>query len=529
MVHLVASAPRAVGRLGIVVVALLLTACARGPEAPQVKEAMQQQLDAALGGPVLKIGSFRTAGGLPLKEPDGRLVYFNAELHLARDYDFTRWDAHSVASLGALLGAGPKGLFGLRAEGNRTGDKLGVYGSAAFAWADGRWVLTPTAPPAPRADAPIPAAAKVSTVQPHPREAAPPSPVQNAIERLGTLTRAPLPGTISAAERESILVSELENAYQSARRRLERRAGLLMLAGGPRGGAYEETMNALAARATRAGVAFEATSTEGSGDNIRHLLDRSAQFAIVQNDIARAAHAGRGRFVGAPQHELRAVASLFPEVVHLVAATKSGVEGIADLRGKRVGLGPEGSGTRANALALLAANGSEQSALAALDAQMLPDAVAALATGRIDALFVTIHAPATALQSVFAQGAATLVPMGPSPQVLESGLVPLTLPARTYSRQDAPVPTLAATALMVTRADVPDVHVDAMLRLLFEERPDGGEPAAPSRIALRSARQGVGIPWHPRAEAYIVARSPAPSPGAPTATGSGKPAEGAVR
>src|SRR5690606_31715655 len=139
--------------------------------------------------------------------------------------------------------------------------------------------------------------------------------------------------------------------------RLEVAADTISIAGGPSGGAYEETLEALAQRARAAGVALETLPTEGSVGNIRLLNDARAEFALVQSDIALHAHAGQGRFAGAPQRELRAVASLFPETIHLVTRANAGITSVTDLRGKRVAMGPLGSGTRANALSILAAHG----------------------------------------------------------------------------------------------------------------------------------------------------------------------------
>ena len=84
----------------------------------------------------------------------------------------------------------------------------------------------------------------------------------------------------------------------------------------------------------------------------------------------------------------------FPEAIHLVARADGKIARVADLRGKRVGLGLEGSGTRANALAILAVSGVAERALDAVHANALPESTRALADGRIDAFFATIHAPA---------------------------------------------------------------------------------------------------------------------------------------
>lgn len=499
-----------------VVLAFALAGCARGPDAPLVTQAVQQQLDAALGGRVLAVERLKLAGSAPLSGRDGRLVHFNAELKLARDYDFTRWSAHSVASLAALLGAGPKGIVGLKSDGNRAGDALGVYGTAAFVRDGTNWQLVANPLTGEQAAAPVVPAARVAAVQPQPREAPPPTASQQALDRLAALVAQGPPPNMSPALHETILREELENAYAAASQRLARKADLLVVAGGPAGGAYEATVDALRARAKAAKVMLDAIVGEGSVGNIRMLSDRTAQFALVQNDVARNAYLGRGRFAGAPQAELRAVASLFPEPVQLIARADAGIATIADLRGKRVGLGPEGSGSRTNALALLAANGVPVVALGAVNAAPLPEALNALGEGALDAVFATIHAPAREIQRLATNRRLAFVPIGPSKELLDAGLVPITLPARTYPGQDAPLPTVAATALLVTRADVPATQVNAMLELLFARREDR-IAAAVAQIAPRTAREGVTIPWQPTADTWLAAHgapqvAPPPAP-----------------
>ncbi|GIK87476.1 MAG: hypothetical protein BroJett026_29570 [Betaproteobacteria bacterium] len=497
------------------VLAVALAGCSSGPPADEVRAAVQAQLDAALDGRVLTVSRFTRAGGASLREGDGRLVYFNAALALERDYDFTRWDAHNVASLAALVGAGPRGIVGLGDGGNRKGDMLGVYGSAGFRREGSSWRQVPLAGPAAGAPPASIAAGAVAGVPPGPREAPPATPLESALARLAALVREPAPVPIGEAEREAILLEEVEGAVRNARRRLEHAATLVELAAGPAGGAYAEVRAALEARAAAARVPFAAQPSAGSVANVRLLHEREVQFALVQNDVARAAYLGSGRFAGAPQHDLRAVASLFPEPVHLVTMAGRGVASVADLRGRRVNLGAEGSGTRSNATAVLAAHGLPVEALAAARDLDVPDALRALADGTLDAAFVTVHAPARELQRAFVAGQYALVPIGPAPALLDAGLVPLALPARTYARQAGPLPTVASTALVVTRSDVPDPMVDAMLAMLFERR-EGVPTAAVSRIGPATARVGVALPWHPRADAFLAGAG-APAPASPKA------------
>ena len=100
--------------LALALLAMLgLASCAPQPDADVVRQALQRQLDAAFGARVLQIESFKRAGSQALPGRDGRLVYYDAELTLMSDYHFGEWDRHNVATLANLLGAGPKGVFGL--------------------------------------------------------------------------------------------------------------------------------------------------------------------------------------------------------------------------------------------------------------------------------------------------------------------------------------------------------------------------------------------------------------------------------
>lgn len=495
--------------LALALLAMLgLASCAPQPDADVVRQALQRQLDAAFGARVLQIESFKRAGSQALPGRDGRLVYYDAELTLMSDYHFGEWDRHNVATLANLLGAGPKGVFGLGANGNRRGERLGVHGSAAFVY-DGStgWRLVPTAPPQDVVTT-LPAAAAGAAVLPRPKEAPAPTAAETALDELGALLRAPPGPSLSTAARDAIVTEAAQAAVRQARARLARSAETIVLAAGPPGGAYEEVAHALAARAAAARIAFALPDTEGSVGNIRLLADGDAQFALVQNDVAMAAFQGRGRFGGAAQTDLRALASLFPEAVQLVVRAGGPIKTLADLGGRRVDLGPERSGTRANALAILAAHGVAPDALQDATGSGLPQAVEALAAGRIDALFTTVHAPARALQQAVSRSQLAFIDILPTDALRASGLVPLKLPARTYAGQREPVQTLATTALLVTRSDVPVARVETMLKLVFEPASaPQGEGSATSQIGLPSAREGVTIPFMPAALAYFENRA----------------------
>ncbi|MCB2020481.1 MAG: TAXI family TRAP transporter solute-binding subunit, partial [Burkholderiaceae bacterium] len=217
-----------------------------------------------------------------------------------------------------------------------------------------------------------------------------------------------------------------------------------------------------------------------------------------------AAYQGQGRFGGAAQHELRAVASLIPEAVQLVVRADGPIKTVADLAGRRVDLGLPHSGTRANAMAILAAHRLAPDSLQIVSGNTLAQATELLVQGKIDALFTTVHAPARALQRAAVRSRLALIDILPTDALRASGLVPLKLPARTYAGQAEPVQTLATTALLVTRSDVPTKQVDTLLELLFEPASTPrGEGAAMAQINTSTAREGVTIPFMPAAQTYL--------------------------
>lgn len=495
--------------VGLVALLGVLAACApAGPDADTVREALQAQLDAAFGGRVLGIASLRESGGAPLSDPPGRLVYFNARLELARDYDFGDWNAHGAASLASLLGAGARGITGVAQSGNRKGDILYVFGSAAFARRGEGYALVPALPPGSVIDA-APAAAAASGIAARPHEQPTPTALESARAAMRDLETEPA-GALEPVQREAILAQEYREAYVRARARLDRAAQTLILAAGPAGGAYAEVVSVLGERSRELKLPLEVLITEGSVANLRMLEAHEAQFAIAQNDIARMARHGRGRFSGVPQPGLRALASLFPEPIHVVARADRGIASIGDLAGKRVDLGLPGSGTHATALAILASAGVPASAFAEGGGRSLRDAAAALAADRIDAFFATIHAPAREITRLAASTRIAIVPLGPSRELVEMGLVPITLQPLTYPGQAAPIPTLAATAMMVTREDVPAAQVNAAMTLLFDATGAVGRRGALPQLDPRRAAEGVTIPFHPAAQSFLEARRAAP-------------------
>ena len=120
----------------------------------------------------------------------------------------------------------------------------------------------------------------------------------------------------------------------------------------PIGGAIAEILNK-----SIPGMNASAQSTGASVSNINMLYSGDVDLAIVQNDITYYAAHGTEMFADKDVKNIRGIATLYPETCQFVTLDKSGINSVADLRGKRVAVGASGSGAEANARQILEAYG----------------------------------------------------------------------------------------------------------------------------------------------------------------------------
>jgi TRAP transporter TAXI family solute receptor len=241
------------------------------------------------------------------------------------------------------------------------------------------------------------------------------------------------------------------------------------------------------------------------------MLDAGeARFGLVQSDVAAAAVTGQGAFAAhGPLRHLRAVTALFPEPVHVVVRAADDFESIAALRGARIAAGNRGSGTRHTALQVLRAHELSPGDYMLVDSERPAAALQLLAAGDVDAVIEVISAPWAQLNAAAAQVPLQLLPLDPAAMTglaeTVPGLVPLSIPERTYAWQRGSVPTLAATALLVASVAVPDASIRRVLEFLYAGDLESGRGVSASRLSRQRAHLGVTIPLHEGAVAFFAA------------------------
>ena len=316
-----------------------------------------------------------------------------------------------------------------------------------------------------------------------------------------------------------------------------------VIATGPTGGTYFPIGEAIAGiishppgvyRCERAGVCgpsgliASVKTSQGAVSNVLAVNAGTVAAGFAQSDVVREAVAGKGAFRrSGPQKNVRILADLFPEEVHLIAAKNTHIKSVSDLKGKRVGIGADHSGTIVTARAILSAY---RISLAHLRVSNDPYDVAAekLTKGQLDAMFFVGGAPVPLVRELLANGHAVPVPIADKgrKQLLarDTALSAMTIPAGVYP-DTGPIETVGVDALLVVNNAEPDWLIYGINKALFNPANRAalaGSHRAAQSIRVAGAASDLPAPLHPGAARYFAEIGKLPK-GARESAGLGKP------
>ncbi|MEU7758586.1 TAXI family TRAP transporter solute-binding subunit [Micromonospora aurantiaca] len=250
------------------------------------------------------------------------------------------------------------------------------------------------------------------------------------------------------------------------------------------------------------GVRAEVVVTAASAQNVRLVGAGEAELGFTQADVLPPRE---------PEHpSVLAVARVYDDLLHLVTRAGGPIRTLDDLRGRRVSVGADGSGTEITASRLLAVAqlGGDRVRQEHLG---LDDSVAALREGRIDAFFFSGGLPVRGVAELAQRTSLRIVDLGDWTEPLRRayGQVYVTrdVPRSVY-RAD-PVSTVANPNYLIVRADLPAALVREVTRLLMDRRAElaAAHPAA-GRMSPRSAIVTTPLPLHPGAAQWYRAAKP---------------------
>ncbi len=275
----------------------------------------------------------------------------------------------------------------------------------------------------------------------------------------------------------------------------------------PTGGAIAKMVNK---KRTEYGIRVTVESTDGSISNINAIMAGDLDFAVVQSDSQYQAMNGMAAWKNnGPQTELRAVFSIHPEAVTLVAASDSRIKNIIDLKGKKVNIGNIGSGQRHNAIDALNTVGINYETDLKAEAFKASEAAGLLQDNHIDAFFYTVGHPSGSIKEA-TSGARKVViaDITGVESLLEDfpyytrATIPIKLYPGAQNKKD--IETFAVKATLVTSTKAPDDVVYAITKEVFDnlEVFKKLHPAF-ATLTKESMLTGLSAPIHPGALRYF--------------------------
>ena len=175
----------------------------------------------------------------------------------------------------------------------------------------------------------------------------------------------------------------------------------MSVATGGTSGTYYVVGGAIASAITKGGkIQCTAETGNASVANLNLVATEGIEIAFVQNDIAYWAYNGELMFQGKPAKNIRAVASLYPEHIQAVVTKESGIKTLADLKGKRVGIGAPGSGVEGDVQAIFKVAGLTYDDLAKADFLDFAATTSRFKDNQIDAGFVVAGYPTASIMDL---------------------------------------------------------------------------------------------------------------------------------
>ncbi|WP_425101517.1 TAXI family TRAP transporter solute-binding subunit [Tropicibacter sp. S64] len=282
----------------------------------------------------------------------------------------------------------------------------------------------------------------------------------------------------------------------------------LSIATGGTGGVYYPMGGGLAEIINTHIDGYSATAevTGASVENMGLIARGDADLAIGLADTVAQAYSGTGRFEGQQLPMIRGLASLYANMVQIVALKDSGIASLDDLRGKRVSIGAPGSGTEVNTNAILAANGISYDDI---EEQRLNfnETADALSNGDIDAGFWSVGAPTSSILNLATTQDIVILALTEAQldaaMAADATFAKTTLPGGSYTGVDEDITVLGIPNVLTVSSEMSDDVAYNITKAMFENIAElqAVHPAA-RETTVEFSLSATPVPLHPGAIRY---------------------------
>ncbi len=254
------------------------------------------------------------------------------------------------------------------------------------------------------------------------------------------------------------------------------------------------------------GAKTSVQATKASVENLNLLQAGRGELAFSLGDSVEDAWNGvEDAGFKAPLKRLRAIAGTYNNYIQIVASAESGIKTLEDLKGKRISVGAPKSGTELNARAIFKAAGLDYKDMGRVEFLPYAESVELIKNRQLDATLQSSGLGMAAIRDLASTMPVTFVeiPAAVVEKIESDAYQAGVIPAGTYDGQDADVPTVAITNILVSHEKVSDEVAYQMTKLMFDNLSSlGNAHSAAKDIKLENATKNLPIPLHPGAERF---------------------------
>ncbi len=259
------------------------------------------------------------------------------------------------------------------------------------------------------------------------------------------------------------------------------------------------------------GVQATAQVTGGSVDNLKLIGSGQSEIGFSMADAALDALNGEDKFKGG-KVPLRTLMVLYPNLMHVVSIEGTGVEKLADLKGKRVSTGSGGSATEVMAFRVIEAAGLDKDKDMKRERLGVAESVNALKDRKIDAFFWVGGLPTAAVTDLGATPGVKIKLVDHTEVLSKMNAkynnlyAASTIKAGTYPGQDKDNKVTAVWNILVTDDKMSDQDAYNIVKLIVDKKADlvAVHKEANSFTVGNQVKNNSPIPWHPGAVKFFT-------------------------
>ncbi|MCP3687355.1 MAG: TAXI family TRAP transporter solute-binding subunit [Gammaproteobacteria bacterium] len=259
------------------------------------------------------------------------------------------------------------------------------------------------------------------------------------------------------------------------------------------------------------GLVAMAQSTNASAHNVNAIQAGQMEAGLSGAATLHFAYHGIGKFEGNAKPDLRIIANLYPEDLHLVLPKGGKLKSLAALKGKRVGIAQAGSGTQIAVELIIGDHGVNRSNIEEAELNNSQSAER-IADGQLDAYFYAAGTPVAAMIQLDNTKGMELYNFTADEIKQANKAVPYYIPSKipsgTYPGVPYDVNTVAVSGIMVTNANQDEELIYQITKAMWSDTArkllDNGH-AKGKVITLDTALDGVAginVPLHPGAARF---------------------------